>query len=54
MSEHTAVQDQLDRVEAKLDYLLDRLARAEAVGAQLAPIVMEHPMLKPLLRSMGL
>lgn len=47
-------QAQLDRIEAKLDYLMDRLVRAEAVAAQLAPVVMEHPMMKPLLRSMGL
>lgn len=47
-------QDQLDRIEAKLDYLLDRLARAEALAAQLGPVVMEHPMMKPLLRSLGM
>lgn len=48
------MQEQLDRIEAKLDYILGKLDQVETVALQAAPILLNHPMVKPLLKSLGL
>jgi len=47
-------QEQLDRIEAKLDTLLAKVAQVEALIEAAGPAIMQHPMIKPMLRSLGL
>lgn len=47
---HDSVQEQLDRVEAKLDYLVARIQEVDELIVRVGPMLAANPMLRSMLK----
>jgi len=43
-------QEQADRIEAKLDYIIAKIQYVEDLAATMGPMVANHPLLRGLLK----
>lgn len=50
MEQHDKVQGQLDRVEAKLDYLVAKVQEVEGLLERFGPMLAANPMLRTLFK----
>lgn len=50
MEPHGQVQEQLDRIEAKLDYLVTKVQEVDNLMERVGPMLASNPMLRGLLK----